>query len=182
MIGIIYEIVCKNPEITDRYIGSTIRFQKRLILHKSRSGNINGVCCNNTLYNFIRNNGGWINFTMNKLEDYMFDDVIDLKHRERLYYEVYEPSLNERAPYVRLDQSNAHRYNMRRDQALIYRKQYYDANRELILKKAHDYAMREDVKLKKSEYNKQYALLNKDRLKAYRDERALIKKQKNSIM
>ena len=182
MIGIIYEIVCNNLEIMDRYIGSTIRFQKRLILHKSRSGNINGACCNNTLYNFIRNNGGWDNFTMNKLEEYIFEDVIDLKQRERLYYEVYEPSLNERAPYVRLDQYNAYRYNLQKTNALIYRKKYYDANRELILKKARDYAMREDVKLKKSEYNKQYALLNKDRLKAIRVEKALIKKQKNSIM
>lgn len=178
MIGIIYEIVCKDPDVTDKYIGSTTQFKKRLLLHKSRSGNINGQCCSNTLYNFIRNNGGWDNFSMNKLEEYIFDEIISLKQRERLYYEVYEPTLNERAPYITPEQYNAHRYNIRRDKNLEYRKQYYEENRELILQKAHDYAMREDVKRKKSEYNKQYALLNKERLKAYRDERAINKSTK----
>lgn len=175
MIGIIYEIVCKDATIVDRYIGSTIKFQKRLILHKSRSNNINGKCCSNNLYNFIRNNGGWDNFSMNTLEKYIFDNIICLKERERLYYEIYEPSLNERTPYVKLDQFNAHRYNISRDKCLENRKKYYDANRELILKKSKEYNMREDVKQKRSEYNKQYALLNKDKIKAKRLERALNK-------
>ena len=175
MIGIIYEIVCKDTTITDKYIGSTTKYQKRLILHKSRSNNINGACCSNTLYNFIRANGGWDNFSMNKLEQYEYTEIICLKQRERLYYEIYEPTLNERAPYITPEQYNAHRYNIRRDKCIEYQKSYYNENRELILKKAHDYAMRDDIKRKKSEYNKQYALLNKERLKAYREERALKK-------
>ncbi len=39
---IIYKIVCKDINITDCYIGSSIKFRKRKNLHKSNCNNVNG--------------------------------------------------------------------------------------------------------------------------------------------
>ena len=61
---IIYKITCKNPQVTDVYVGHTTNFVQRKHLHK--------ICCiNNTspiynckLYEVIRKNGGWSNWKM----------------------------------------------------------------------------------------------------------------------
>ena len=51
---IIYTIRCKNPTITDLYVGHTTDFVKRRYAHRQLS-----LTQGNKLYEMIRNNGGW---------------------------------------------------------------------------------------------------------------------------
>jgi hypothetical protein len=169
MSTVIYQIRCKNPIITDIYIGSTTQFNKRKVLHKSRCTNEHGFMYNSQPYVFIRSNGGWDEWLMEILEKYKTCSKEDLRHRERLYYEIYEPTLNSRAPYVEPSQFNARQYMLRREACLIYRKQYYDTNRKEILNKAKEYAT--SHKEEKSIYNKLYADSHKDELTKKRKQR-----------
>ena len=64
---IIYKIFCKDENILDVYVGHTTNFVKRKKVHMSscmKSNNSNHNC---KVYQVIRNNGGWDNFTFSKL-------------------------------------------------------------------------------------------------------------------
>tara|TARA_R110000868_G_scaffold226577_1_gene479223 strand:- start:5704 stop:6252 length:549 start_codon:yes stop_codon:yes gene_type:complete len=96
MIGVIYEIVCKNEEIIDRYIGSSIQFNKR----KSQYIHDMPLKPHLPLYMCISENGGIDNWNFNILEEYECTTRQELYQRERLYYEIYEPTLNLIKPYI----------------------------------------------------------------------------------
>ena len=51
---LIYKITCKDPTVTDLYVGHTTNFVQRRDQHKQSSVNSDGK-----LYNFIRNNGAF---------------------------------------------------------------------------------------------------------------------------
>ena len=57
---IIYKITCKDPNITDVYVGHTTNFVQRKHAHKQSC--INNKSSNHKckLYEVIRNNGGWM--------------------------------------------------------------------------------------------------------------------------
>jgi len=58
-----YQIVCKNEEIKETYVGTTVNLKKAISNHKS-------MCKRSDikLYTFIRNNGGWENWHIKVLE------------------------------------------------------------------------------------------------------------------
>lgn len=61
----IYMITCKNPAITDKYIGQTSNVVARRRVHKTKTATVTGIHQRNSkLYQFIRANGGWENFTL----------------------------------------------------------------------------------------------------------------------
>ena len=61
---IIYKLCCKDPLITDIYIGSTTNFTKRKAAHKSNCNNENCKEYKFYVYEFIRDNGNWTNWDM----------------------------------------------------------------------------------------------------------------------
>ena len=61
--GIIYKLCCKNPLITDIYIGSTTNFRERKHSHKSISNCSNSSFSNRKIYKTINENGGFSNTT-----------------------------------------------------------------------------------------------------------------------
>jgi hypothetical protein len=92
--SIIYRIVCKDPNITDEYIGSTTNHIRRKALHKHHSNNENNKQYNMKLYKFIRSNGGFENFDMIMIEEYPCKNKLQLETRERYWIELRKPSLN----------------------------------------------------------------------------------------
>ena len=72
-----YKFVCKNPEITFVYVGHTTNFRKRKSDHKSDCCNLNSKRHNTPVYQFIRANGGWENWTMIEIKS-----QICLSHRD----------------------------------------------------------------------------------------------------
>ena len=98
--SIIYKLCCKNPNITEIYVGSTINFKKRKYDHKS-------VCNNNSetnkkynlkVYKFIRDNGGFENWDIIMLEEYSCENKKQLEKRERYYIELLKSNLNVELP------------------------------------------------------------------------------------
>jgi hypothetical protein len=95
----IYEIVCKDVNITERYVGSTTNLIKRRGRHKSCCNNENCKQYNRYVYQFIRANGEWGNWDVVLIEQVI--DCKDKEHlhkRERFYIEEKKAELNKCIP------------------------------------------------------------------------------------
>jgi len=145
----IYKIYCKNSEIKDLYVGSTIYFNKRINQHINRCNNENSKSYNLKVYKFIRENGGFDNFIIEKIIECDLENKYD---KEVEYYLLLNSTLNTRFPkrsnkQYRID--NKERINEVRKQYRINNnekiKQYYIDNKEHI-----------------ADYSKQYRIDNKE--------------------
>ncbi|MEY3752081.1 MAG: Yellowstone Lake virophage 6 [Pseudomonadota bacterium] len=146
---IIYKIVCKDITITDCYVGQTTNFSERKKCHNKRCNFINNKYFNLYVYQFIRENGGWDNWSMIEIEKYMATDKLDVHKRERFWIETLKAKLNKKLPTRTLHE-------------------YYEANKEhhkLIMKN-----IREKNKEQIKEYNKKYREQNKEKDKLYREQ------------
>jgi len=78
---IIYRFCCKDQNIQHEYIGHTTSWSKRKDLHKRRvKGTYGG-----TLYQTIRENGGWDNWDMIEVEKYACNDNNEARAREQYW-------------------------------------------------------------------------------------------------
>ncbi len=83
------------------YVGSTVNYDKRYGEHKCACNNINGIPYNYPLYAFMRNNGGFEEFTMDIIQYYPdCESDLELRILEQHYYDIYNPSLNTIRPYL----------------------------------------------------------------------------------
>ena len=91
----IYKIVCKDEAITEIYIGSTVNFKRRGWNHKRCCNNSNSGGYNFKVYQFIRSNGGWVNWEMKLIRDKLgVDNRTDLHNIEGQYQRLLKPTLN----------------------------------------------------------------------------------------
>jgi hypothetical protein len=65
--GFIYKLCCLDVNVKDIYIGSSTNFKERRKGHKKRCNNEKQKSYNIYVYKFIRDNGGWDNWTMIEL-------------------------------------------------------------------------------------------------------------------
>ena len=186
---IIYKIVCKNVEIKECYVGQTTSFNKRKSHHKNRCDNINIEGSNCYVYQFMRDNGGWNNWSMIEIEKYNALDRLDAHKRERYWIETLQSKLNSSIPtrthkefYEQnkeeaLEKAKIYRDNHKeqtqkyRDEHKNEKKNWYEQNKErLHLKYKTNYeANREENKLKYEQ--------NKDKINAQRRLRKALKKE-----
>ena len=96
--SIIYKICCRDPTITDIYIGSTTNFRGRKSQHKSVCGSVDHRHRDRYLYKFIRDNGDWNHFDMIMIEQYECKNKLELLKRERYYIEQFKATLNSKLP------------------------------------------------------------------------------------
>ena len=164
----IYEIVCKDINITERYVGSTTNLIKRRYAHKT--------CCNNEkckqynfyVYQFIRANGSFDNWDIVLIEKVI--DCKDKEHlhkQERYYIEEKKAELNKRIP-LRTDKEYK---DDNKDKLDKYYKEYSINNKDKITEKSKKHY--ENNKDKIAEKGKEYREKNKDkiaeRMKEYRE-------------
>tara|TARA_R110000868_G_scaffold308416_2_gene569922 strand:- start:783 stop:1226 length:444 start_codon:yes stop_codon:yes gene_type:complete len=116
--AIIYKISCNDNSITNCYVGSTTNFRIRKHRHKYN-------CCietaneyNMKIYQFIRSNGGWENWTMVLIETYPTTTALELFKRERYWYDELKANLNTKLPHRTPDEDR------------ILRKNYKQVNKE----------------------------------------------------
>ena len=95
---VMYKIVCKDLNIKDCYVGSTIDFTKRKHLHKDVCNHSERNGHNYYVYQFIRNNGGWNNWDMIEIEKYPCNDKNEAHKQERHWIETYQCTLNKQVP------------------------------------------------------------------------------------
>ena len=107
---VIYKIVCNDLNVKDIYIGSTTDFTKRKCSHKNASTNEKHPKHNAKKYKFIRENGGWDNFTMLEIEKYSCIDGNESRLRERYWFEQLQATLNSYTP-ITTKEENIQRRN-----------------------------------------------------------------------
>ena len=78
-----YKIVCNDLSITECYVGHTTDFRSRKSNHKSDCNNENGKSYNFRIYQFIREQGGWSNWSMVLIEQISCANSLDALKRER---------------------------------------------------------------------------------------------------
>jgi len=154
--SVIYKIECNDTKIKECYIGSTVEFVKRRYRHKH-----NCKESNLKVYQFIRENGGWENWTMKSIINYPCNSKNELIIKEQEILKLYDNTLNLRSAYASIeDKIEYHKQ---------YNKQYYNDNVEKLNKKSRQYHIDNAEKIK--EQKKQYYIDNTEKIKARQNEK-----------
>ncbi len=127
---LIYKLCCNDPSIRDEYYGHTTDKTKRKYSHKSCCDDENNFHHNVYVYQFIRNNGGWNNWSMIVVEEYPCENRNQAEARERHWIETQRATLNKRLP----TRTRQERYEENREENKEYIKQYRDEHKEEIRK------------------------------------------------
>ena len=129
--ALIYKIVCNDCTINNLYAGSRCELVKRRHKHKYDCTNPNSKNYNFYVYKFIRENGGWENWTLIKICDFPCNSKYEMLLEERRLISVLQADLNKRVPSRTPSQ---YRQDFNED---IKKKQLtaYHINKETILEK-----------------------------------------------
>jgi hypothetical protein len=129
----IYMIKCKDESIKEVYIGSTCNFNQRKALHKYHCNNQNCIQFQYFIYQFIRQNNGWDNFEMMKIEQVVCETKKELESVERKHIEKYNSRLNKYIP----NQTRKERYQSDDVKQIINQRNnsYYQKHKDNILEK-----------------------------------------------
>jgi hypothetical protein len=162
---VIYKLCCKDPLITDIYIGSTINLHIRKQQHKNRYNNANSKEYKKYVYEFIRNNGGWANWDMIEIIKICCINKLDAERIERQYIETMKANLNKQMPYSGTETNEGMKEYQKKyyveniDKMKEYQKNYYVENIDKISKRQKEYnSINAD---KKRIYDKEYKLKKK---------------------
>ena len=168
---IIYKIVCNDLKIQELYVGSTTDFNRRKNKHKSDCELLenNNFKYNTKIYKVMRENGGWNNWSMIKVEDYPCNSSQDAKMRERYYYEHLNANLNTYIPY----QSAEERKQYKHDNDKLYREE----NEDTVKAKKREYRIKNKEKI--AQHDKEYREANKELIRVKQHEKYLRYKSKN---
>jgi len=96
---IMYKLMCNDETIKDVYVGHTTNFTKRKYQHKKNCVSSNCIE-QDKLYNFIKKNGGWENWTMFQLEMYPCCNLKEALIRERYWIDKENSTLNTIKPCI----------------------------------------------------------------------------------
>jgi hypothetical protein len=140
---IIYKLCCNDVNITDIYVGHTTNFTQRKRRHKCNCCYDGNEHYNIYVYKYIREKGGWDDWSMVVIEKYPCVDKNEAEKRERYWIELLQAKLNKYIPTRN-------------------KREYYEDNKEKISENKKQY--REDNKEKISENKKQYYKNNKEKI------------------
>lgn len=155
---VIYKLVCNDVNVSEVYVGHTTNFVKRKAEH--------ATCCrcpgrhnyHYYVYEFIRNNFGFDNFSMIEIEKYPCKDKQEACKRERYWIEKMQATLNRTIP----TRTHAEYYRDNQDYLKNKSKNYYDKNRDIVAERGKIYRElnAEKLRLRKHEYY----LRNRDKM------------------
>ena len=152
--GFIYKLCCNDVDITEIYVGSSTNFKQRKKCHKGGCNNENLKQYNYYVYQFIRENGGFENWSMIEIIKYPCETKRELETKEREYIELLKASLNKNKPTRtkkewneenkdKVLESSRKKYKNNKEKLLEKSKEYYDNNKEK--KKAYYEANRDKI-------------------------------------
>ena len=166
----IYKICCKDATITDIYIGSTCNFTRRKSQHKNNCNKEISKEYNCYKYQFIRDNGGWDNWTMIQLKEFSCENKREKDTEERKHIEELKPSLNKSIP----TRTKKEYYLTHKEKIIKQTREYQIKNKEKVKEKVKQYTL--NTKEKRKEKAKKYRLNNKEKIKEH------YLKNKNNIL
>lgn len=143
----IYKIYCKNADIIDCYIGSSLFARDRFYHHKSACINENNKAHNMPAYKFIRENGGIDNWTYEVLERV---EKSQKRIREQYWIQELKPTLNERRAYT--DEETAKEM----------RKEHEAPLKEEIARKKREHRQKPEIKEREREQAKAWREAHKE--------------------
>lgn len=136
---IIYKLCCNDVNVPEIYVGSTTNFKQRKAKHKNTCCNQNSRDHNYHVYQFIRANGGWSNWSMIEIEKVDCMDKLEALKRERHWLEQLKATLNKQVPSRAHKESCKNYYENNKGKIKQYhdnhkdeKKQYYEENKEKI--------------------------------------------------
>jgi len=147
----IYKLCCRDPTITDIYVGHSTNFKQRNQKHKYYSSNINNKECNQYKYKFIKDNGGYENWILIKLYDYPCNNKREAEAEECKTMIELNATLNSMKSFATEEEKKETRKN--------WGKKRYENNKTEILEYQKEYRKNNKSKIKK--YHKQYIKNNK---------------------
>jgi hypothetical protein len=161
---IIYHFVCKDEAIVDTYVGHTTEFTKRKNTHKTNCSNEKCNAYNFKVYQTIRANGGFENWTMTPLEEYPCENVIQARIREQYWIDKLYSKLNMVKAFVsETKQEYIKKYrNEHREQKRIYDEHYHEEHKEQRNECSKQY--RKENKDIVAEKNNEYYQINKEQI------------------
>ena len=127
--GLIYKIVCNDLRVKETYYGSTTNFNQRVKQHKRTCNNINDKGYNEPKYKFIRENGGWSEWSMILIKDFPCNSKRELEREERYEMEKDDNRLNSCLP----TRTPKEYREDNREELKEIRKKSYENNKEEIL-------------------------------------------------
>lgn len=163
---IIYKLV-RNDDFDNAnvYVGSTTDFIRRKSRHKFNCHNENYKEYNYKVYQNIRENGGWENWTMIEIEKYPCSDNREAEAREEWWRCEFNANLNTRRAFLSEEQKKECIKEKNKEYAETH-KQYYIENSEK--KKEYDKQYRIENAEKIKEYKKQYSTEHAEKIKEYK--------------
>lgn len=168
---IFYKFVCENPEIKSYYVGHTTNFNRRKIEHKSRCYNKNAKHYNLKIYEIIRENGGWDNWTMIEISSQICLNKSDACKIEQYYIEELQANMNmlnaiyNKEKWDLINKEIISKYQKKwylehKQHISETHKRYYIKNKEYFSKKNKDWYLKNKERLSKQ--NKEYYLDTKE--------------------
>ena len=155
--GTVYKLCCVDTDITEEYVGSTKNFNRRKTNHKTNCNNEKSNKYNMYFYQFIRDTGGFSNWSMIQLEVVNYETKRDLEAHERRWIEQLKPKLNKNIPGRTVKEY----YENNKDKFKEHNKEYYENNKDTI----KEYLKNNKDTIK--QYQKEYYKDNKDKKKEY---------------
>jgi len=164
---IIYKIVCNDLNVKDVYVGGTSNFRIRKNKHKS--------CCTTKktykIYQIIRDNGGWENWTMLEIEKFPCKDKNESRTRERYWCEQLKSTLNTIVPIGKDEEK-------RKEYLTKYKAEHAEEIKEY---HANNYIEnKEEIDARNKQYREENEEKEKLRQAKYREEHAEEIKKKNA--
>jgi len=132
---IVYKIVCNDLNVTDCYVGHTTSFKHRKAQHKNCCGNEKSKRYNLKVYQIIRANGDWENWSMVEIEKYPCKDNNEACARERFWFEKLKANLNSCVPNRTFKEYRNKYYQENQAKIKENNKNYYQENQSKITQK-----------------------------------------------
>ena len=151
--SIIYKLECKDPKITEIYVGATTDFYTRKSDHKKKCINKGGkMKLNIPVYCFMRLHGGWDNWNMLVIEEVNARNKRHLNQIEAKYIRDLKAELNSVIPQD-IEEGLGEKE---------WQKEYHSKNREKLSEKYKEYCAKNAEKI--AEKRKEYYAKNREKI------------------
>lgn len=120
---IIYKLVCNDLNIKEIYVGHTTNWRQRKSHHRQTVEKISNKAYNSKKSTFIREHGGWNNWTMIQIELYSCNNKQEACARERYWFELLGAKLNTHFPSRSQKEYDKCHKEAKRNYDIIYRQQ-----------------------------------------------------------
>ena len=89
-----YQLICKDKNVEDNYVGHTVSWRRRKNRHKSNCNNESSDLYNLKVYQIIRENGGFGNWIMIEIHKQFCSDIRESERIEQGLIDKHNANMN----------------------------------------------------------------------------------------